>query len=403
MSADAATVAPGTVRRRGPVSRAARALASGPARYVLLIVGALWLVPSFGLLVASFRPAQAQDTGWWNVLTEPSQLTIRNYVELIGDVDVGGDVAMAMVIAVVAIPALIAAGTLSARLGTGRWGGMILGGLAALAQVVTFGMVADEWAVVIAIAAIVTLVAAGRVAFEARRWGRLAVTVGLVLLVEIVALIPEGSGMLGALRNSVLITVPTSALLVLVAASAAYAFAWTEFRGRDLLFLVVVGLLVVPIQIGLIPVADLYGKLGLFGTIPGVVLYHVAFGLPFAVFLLRNFFIGIPGELLEAARMDGASEWRVFSRVVLPLGLPAIASLLIFQFLWVWNDLLIALVFAGSDARPLTVAIQQQLRAFGGNIDVIAPGSYLQMIVPLLVFFAFQRYFVQGLLAGSQR
>jgi alpha-glucoside transport system permease protein len=166
---------------------------------------------------------------------------------------------------------------------------------------------------------------------------------------------------------------------------------------------VIVALLVVPLQIALIPVARLYDIVGLFGTIPGVVLFHVAFGLPFAIFLLRNFFIAIPSELLEAARMDGAGEFMVFRRVVLPLGLPAIASLLIFQFMWVWNDLLVALVFASSSTQPLTVAIREQLRSFGSNIDVIAPAAFLQLVIPLIVFFAFQRYFVQGLLAGSQR
>jgi alpha-glucoside transport system permease protein len=203
--------------------------------------------------------------------------------------------------------------------------------------------------------------------------------------------------------NTVLITLPASILVVIVAALAAYAFAWIPFRGRDWVFLVVVALLVVPLQIALIPVARLYDVTGLFGTIPGVVLFHVAFGLPFAIFLLRNFFIGIPSELLEAARMDGAGELMVFRRVVLPLGIPAIASLLIFQFMWVWNDLLVALVFADSSTQPLTVAIREQLRSFGSNIDVIAPAAFLQLVVPLIVFFSFQRYFVQGLLAGSQR
>jgi alpha-glucoside transport system permease protein len=256
-------------------------------------------------------------------------------------------------------------------------------------------------ALIVAVIALPALAIAARGGLENRTYGRLTMVSVLVVLALVIASIPPASGLLGALRNSVLITVPSSVLLVVIAAGAAYAFAWTKFLGRDVLFLIVVGLLVVPLQIGLIPVANFYGATGLFGTIPGVVLFHVAFGLPFAVFLLRNFFIGIPHELLEAARMDGASEWRVFSRVVLPLGIPAIASLLIFQFLWVWNDLLVALVFAGSDARPLTVAIQQQLRTFGANIDVIAPGAYIQMIVPLIVFFAFQRYFVQGVLAGS--
>jgi alpha-glucoside transport system permease protein len=211
----------------------------------------------------------------------------------------------------------------------------------------------------------------------------------------------ENDRMVSAFWNTVLITVPTTLLVVLIAAFAAYAFAWIDFPGRDWLFLIVIALLVVPIQVALIPVARLYGDIGIYGDVLGVILFHVAFGLPFAIFLLRNFFAGIPRDLLEAARMDGAGEFTVFFRVVLPLGLPAIASLAIFQFLWVWNDLLVALVFARPDSAPLTIAIREQTRQFGSNLDVIAPGAFLSMIVPLLVFFAFQRYFVQGVLAGS--
>jgi alpha-glucoside transport system permease protein len=204
-----------------------------------------------------------------------------------------------------------------------------------------------------------------------------------------------------SLINTVLITIPATLLVVLIASMAGYAFAWMEFPGRDWLFLGVVGLLVVPVQVGLIPVAKLYDTLGIFGTIAGVVLFHVAFGLPFAIFLLRNFFAGIPRDLLEAARMDGGTETTIFRRVILPLGLPAIASLAIFQFLWVWNDLLIALVFAGRESQPITVALQQQVRQFASNFDIIAPGAFLSLVIPLIVFFSFQRYFVQGVLAGS--
>jgi alpha-glucoside transport system permease protein len=201
--------------------------------------------------------------------------------------------------------------------------------------------------------------------------------------------------------NTVLITVPSTLLVITIASLAAYAFAWLDFPGRDWLFLGVIGLLVVPIQLGLIPLAKMFGAVGLFGTIPGVVLFHVSFGLPFAIFLLRNFFAAIPASLLEAARIDGGRDWTIFWRVILPLGLPAIASLGIFQFLWVWNDLLIALIFAGRSSQPLTVALQQQTRSFGSSIDVISSGSFLSLVVPLAVFFAFQRYFVQGVLAGS--
>lgn len=207
----------------------------------------------------------------------------------------------------------------------------------------------------------------------------------------------------GSLWNTIVIAVPTTALVVLFGALAGYAFAWMQFPGRDWLLIVVIVLLAVPLQVALIPLARLFGALGIFGSVLGVILFHTAFGLPFAIFLLRNFFTQIPAELMEAARIDGAGEWRIFFTVILPLGLPAIASLAIFQFLWTWNDMLVALIFTNSDSMPLTVAIQSQLRQFGSNIDVLSAGAFLSMIVPLIVFFAFQRYFVQALLAGSQK
>ncbi|MFG2885394.1 carbohydrate ABC transporter permease [Streptomyces sp. NPDC048297] len=211
----------------------------------------------------------------------------------------------------------------------------------------------------------------------------------------------ENSDITNSLVNTVLITVPATILVVVIGSLAGYAFAWMEFPGRDWWFLGVVGLLVVPVQVALIPIAELFGAVGLFGTIFGVILFHVGFGLPFAVFLLRNFFARIPRELLEAARLDGAGELRLFARVVMPLGGPAIASLGIFQFLWVWNDLLVALVFSDSGSQPVTVALQTQVRQFGSNIDVLAPGAFLSMVIPLAVFFAFQRQFVSGVMAGA--
>jgi alpha-glucoside transport system permease protein len=196
------------------------------------------------------------------------------------------------------------------------------------------------------------------------------------------------------------IAIGGTVLPIIVAALAGYAFAWIDFPGRDWLFIVVIALLVVPLQMALIPIFTLYNHLSLFDTVIGLVLFHTAFGLPFAIFLLRNFFIGIPKDILESARIDGASEIRIFLRLILPLGLPAIASLAIFQFLWTWNDLLVALTMA-RNTQPITVDIFSQLRQFGSNIDIIAPASFMSLIIPLCVFFAFQRYFVQGLLAGS--
>ena len=281
--------------RRGLGQSLAAFVSRGVVQVALLVVGAFWLVPTFGLLIASLRPEAANTAGgWWHAFARPAEFTVQNYRDLLHN----GDITSAFL-------------------------------------------------------------------------------------------------------NTIYITVPATFLVVAVSALAGYAFAWTDFPGRDWWFLLVVGLLVVPLQVGLIPVARLYDRLGIFGSIEGVILYHVAFGLPFAIFLLRNFFAGIPRDLLEAARMDGATEFRLFRKVVLPLGLPAIASLAIFQFLWVWNDLLIGLIFAGPGSRPLTVAIQQQTRQFGNNVDVISSAAFLSMIVPLIVFFAFQRYFVQGVLAGS--
>jgi alpha-glucoside transport system permease protein len=207
-----------------------------------------------------------------------------------------------------------------------------------------------------------------------------------------------------AITHSLLITaeiaVANTLLVILIGALAGYAFAWLEFPGRDWIFIAVIALLVVPLQMALIPTFKLYNILGLYDTVLGIVLFHVAFGLPFAIFLLRNFFIGIPKDIMESARIDGASELKIFYKLILPLGLPAIASLAIFQFLWTWNDLIVALTF-GQNVQPITVAIFSNLRQFGANIDLIAPASFISLIVPLAVFFAFQRYFVQGLLAGS--
>ncbi|WP_269857674.1 carbohydrate ABC transporter permease [Streptomyces sp. RPT161] len=283
--------------RRTPAlaARLASRAGGGLLRVALIVIALFWLMPTVGLLLSSLRGnADIATSGWWRVLTAPSQLTLTNFRTLLGN-----------------------------------------------------------------------------------------------------------SAITHSLLNTLYITVPATVLVVVIGALAGYAFAWLDFRGRDWWFLAVVGLLVVPVQIALIPVARLFGDIGIFGSITGVVLFHTAFGLPFAIFLLRNFFAEIPRELLEAARLDGAGELRIFSTVVLPLGGPAIASLGIFQFLWVWNDMLVALIFANSDSAPITVALQQQVRQFGNNIDVLAPGAFVSMVIPLVVFFAFQRQFVSGVMAGA--
>jgi alpha-glucoside transport system permease protein len=210
----------------------------------------------------------------------------------------------------------------------------------------------------------------------------------------------DNEALTSALVTTAIVSIFGTALPIFVGALAGYAFAWLDFPGRDWFFILVIALLVVPLQMALIPMFELYNDFGIFDTRLSLILFHTAFGFPFAIFLLRNFFIGIPRDLMEAARIDGASEIRIFLRLILPLGLPAIASLAIFQFLWTWNDLLVALTF-GRDTQPITVAIFSQLRQFGANIELIAPATFVSLAIPLVVFFAFQRYFVQGLLAGS--
>jgi alpha-glucoside transport system permease protein len=210
----------------------------------------------------------------------------------------------------------------------------------------------------------------------------------------------DNEGITDALIVTAQVTIGATILPIIVAALAGYALAWIDFPGRDWLFLTVVALLLVPIQMALIPIFSFYNTFNLFDTVPGLILFHTAFALPFGIFLLRNFFAGIPKDLMEAARIDGASEVRLFFKVVLPLGLPAIASLAIFQVLFVWNDLLIGLVLAQAN-QPIAPHIASQLRQFGSNLDVLAPASFFSAVIPLIIFAAFQRYFVQGLLAGS--
>ena len=272
-----------------------RAFASRlPIHGVLAVVMLVWLVPTVGLLITSFRPRGAiSASGWWT--TTAAEITLQNYVQVL-----------------------------------------------------------------------------------------------------------SAQGMGVAFWNSTLIAVPATVLTVAVAALAAYSFAWGRFRGRDWLFLFVVGLLVVPPQMLLVPVLRMSNITGLSGTYLGIWLAHVGFGLPLGIFLLRNFFAALPGEIVEAARVDGANSWQVFTRVLLPLSVPGLASLAIFQFMWVWNDLLVALVLINDPgSQPMTVRIQALLGTYATEWDIMSSAAFVSMAVPLAVFFALQRYFVTGITAGA--
>ena len=210
-------------------------------------------------------------------------------------------------------------------------------------------------------------------------------------------------GMARAFLNSLIITIPSTFIPILVASLAAYAFAWMDFPLRRTLFMIVVGLLVVPLQMTLIPILRLYNKTHLAGTFVGIWLAHTGYGLPLAVYLLRNFFAEIPRDLFESAFLDGASRFTAFYRIVLPLSVPALASLAIFQFIWVWNDLLVALVYLGGTEKvaPLTVRLSSLVNSLGQNWHLLTAAAFISMALPLVIFFSLQRYFVRGILAGS--
>ncbi len=205
-----------------------------------------------------------------------------------------------------------------------------------------------------------------------------------------------------AFLNSFLITVPATVLPILIASLAAYAFAFLRFWGRKTIFLIVVALMVMPIQAGFVPILEIFSTFELNRSYVGIWLAHTAFGLPFAIFLLRGFFVQLPVEILESARIDGASPLRVFWQIVLPLSRPALASLAVFQFLWVWNDLLTSLVFISNPVlQPLTVQTAALVSFYGQEYDIISTSSVLLMIVPLIVFLSLQRYFVRGIVTGA--
>ncbi len=270
-------------------------ISRAPVHLGLLLIAVIWLVPTVGLAVTSFRPrGEIQSSSWWSALTDWS-FTLHNYSEVLSK-----------------------------------------------------------------------------------------------------------ANMDRAFVNSIIITIPSTLLPLAIAAAAAYAFSWISFPFRDTIFLLIVALMVVPVQMALVPLLRIFRDLGVANSFGGIWLAHTAFGLPLGIFLLRNFFITLPRDLIEAARVDGASNLRIFLKVVLPLSVPALASFGIFQFLWVWNDLLMAIIFIqNGDLLPMTVRINQMQTTYGGEWHLLSAGAFLLMIVPLGVFFALQRFFVQGLLAGS--
>jgi alpha-glucoside transport system permease protein len=212
----------------------------------------------------------------------------------------------------------------------------------------------------------------------------------------------EGMGQ--AFLTTMIVTIPATILPILIAAFAAYALAWMQFPGRALLVAFIVGLLVVPLQLALIPLLKLHLNIGIGKGFIGVWLAHTAFGMPLAIYLLRNYMVGLPKDIIENARIDGATDFQIFMKLIVPLSFPALAAFSIFQFLWTWNDLLVAKVFlidASGQTVVMTAKLVEMLGTRGGNWEILATSAFVSIVVPLLVFFSLQKYLVRGLLAGS--
>jgi alpha-glucoside transport system permease protein len=264
----------------------------------VVVLMAIWAVPTVGLLISSFRPqAELSRSGWWTALAPPYRFTLENYQDVLNQ-----------------------------------------------------------------------------------------------------------SGIGQAFVNSLFIAIPATIIPIVVAAFAAYAFSWMEFPGRDFLFVVVVGLLVVPLQMTLIPILKAFAAWGITGEFLSVWLAHTGYGLPFAVYLLRNFMGSLPRSVIESAAMDGASHVTTFFRIVVPMSVPAFAALAIFQFLFVWNDLLVALIYIGlsnSDNLPMTATMANLVNSLGGGWYLLGAAAFLSMALPLAIFFGLQRYFVRGIVGGA--
>ena len=361
---------------------------------VLLLV-TLWTIPTFGLFVSAFRSAeQIELSGWWTALTSQEvQDTIR-LPSLSDAVEEGGQYVLRGDLIPDGTPDRIAGFSTSPRVfdefGPGDTGEFRDGTRITIQEDGAFELVSAE-------------PLEGR-SPRVRVLRAQPPQFSLANFQQVLG----GENMFRAFINSATVTIPATIIPISIAAFAAYALSWMTFPGRNLLLVIIVALLVVPLQMSLIPLLQLYNGFaqvtgGESRSYPGIWLAHTAFGLPLAIYLLRNYMVGLPREIMESARMDGATHFQIFTRLALPLSLPALASFAIFQFLWVWNDLLVALVFLGKapDKIVLQSAIIEQLGTYGGEWGILSASAFVTIIVPLVVFLSLQRYFVRGLLAGS--
>jgi len=346
----------------------------------LIVLILVWTIPTVGLLVSSFRSRfDIQTSGWWTILPHREWVTATEFTP-------GPEV--------------------------NRDGIMTFEGATGTFEEFRVGVVGNDNKRVIWVGN----KRIGRVVIQERQWtaGNRDFTTqnyqevlgGRTFTVQQPdgsTVTVQGTNFVGAFLNSLIVTIPATVIPILIAAFAAYGFAWMKFPGRKVLFIMVVALLVVPLQIALVPILNDYVKLNLNGTFLGIWLAHTGFGLPLATYLLFNYISTIPRDILESAFIDGASHFTIFIQLILPLSVPALASFAIFQFLWVWNDYLIALIFIGAkpDVQVLTQRIAEMVGSRGNDWHLLTAGAFVSMILPLIVFFSLQRFFVRGLMAGS--
>ena len=377
-----------------------------PTHAIVILTMLIWIVPTVGLLVTSFRPPESVgDSGWWTVFA-PQSTAAGPYTTYCAECH-GAD-GKAIPQADLTNPDLIAKYPRSLQLlamlrkpinGQPHTGDIPLPTAQEAADIVTFLKEGEQTRSQFTINNYIDAL----VGYRGRNTYREDCAAGTqppdlkCNLSDI--LNPRGMGR--AFVNSLFVTIPATFLPILFAAFAGYAFAWLDFKGRFLLFALLVGLQVVPLQMTLVPISRFYAQVGLNGTFLGVWLFHTGFGMPYAIYLMRNFLGTLPKDLFESAYLDGASHWTAFRQLVIPLAMPAIASLGIFQFLWVWNDLLVALVFLGGTTPVMTYQISNMVTSLGSGWQVLTAAAFLSMLLPMIVFFSLQRYFVRGMLAGA--
>lgn len=378
-----------------------------PIHFVLIGLCFIWLLPSIGLLITSFRPVQdVNETGWWTIFSKP-----KGYEEFQANcAPCHGAEGDAIASADLTDPEFVQnyrrSFALLAALEKEFDGEPHMGEIS-IPDENTTATIASYMRRISGIEARSKFTLDNYIdamtGYRGNKTYRADCAAGaqsVDLFCDIRDLAnPRGMGR--AFINSLLVAIPSTILPILFASFAAYAFSWMHFRGRQWLFALLVGLQVIPLQMTLIPISRLYAQLGLNGTFLGIWLFHTGFGLPYAIILMRNFIGSLPHEIFESAYLDGASHWTAFYRLAIPLSVPALASLGIFQFLWIWNDLLVALVFLGGENPVLTYQIGNMVTSLGGGWHLLTAAAFISMALPMLVFLALQRFFVRGMLAGS--